>query len=379
MNILVLNSGSSSLKFQLINSEDEVVLHKGGVDGIGLDTCEVKFDSEKDSIKISDHSQAIKFILDKIPKDEIGAVGHRVVHGGSYFNKPTLITDDVIKKIDELKSIAPLHNPANLAGINACKELLPGLSQVAVFDTAFHQTLPKHAFMYSLPVEFYEKYGVRKYGFHGTSHKFIMQESRKTLNKDSVNIISAHVGNGTSICAIRDNKSIETSMGFTPLEGVLMGTRAGDLDPGVPLYIAHKEGLSLDDVDRLLNKESGLKGLTGSSDMRIIEKRALDGDEYAILAREMLAYRIVKYIGAYYAIVGKIDALVFTAGLGENDSILRTHVCSYLSHLGFELDELKNARHERIISKDSSKIKIMVIPTNEELTIARDVRAVLEK
>jgi len=373
MNILVLNSGSSSVKFKLFKDDD--VLREGRIEGIGLKNSTISFDGTKESVFIKDHDQAIELVLHNLSSSIVDVIAHRVVHGGSFFNTPTIINDDVIEKIRELSALAPLHNPHNLAGILSCKKHFPEVIQVAVFDTSFHQTLPKHSFMYSLPREFYEKYGIRKYGFHGISHNYILEESKKILGKDVVNIISIHCGGGTSLCAIKNNVSIETSMGFTPLEGVLMGTRAGDLDPGVPLYIAHKEHLTLDQVDHLLNMQRSLKGLTGESDMRTIHEMALSGDEYSILARDMLAYRIAKYIGAYYAIIGPIDAIVFTAGLGENDWDLRKKVCSYIEHLGFVIDDgLNEANKTTLISSMSSKIKILVIPTNEELMIARKTK-----
>ncbi len=386
MNILVLNSGSSSVKFKLIHIHDEEkenegrkekqrveeTLKKGSIEEIGSDNSKINFCGNESEEPIKNHDEAIELIINHLDFSLIDLIAHRVVHGGNKFKKPTIITDKVIATIDELKTIAPLHNPHNLAGILACKKHAPNIQQIAIFDTAFHQTMPAHAYMYSLPKKFYEKYHIRKYGFHGISHHYITEETRKFLGKEQVNIISVHCGNGTSLCAIKENKSIETSMGFTPLEGVLMGTRAGDLDPGVPLYIAHKEHLNLDQVDHLLNKQSGLKGLTGESDMRIIRERAENGDHYAILARDMLAYRIAKYIGSYHAILGPTDALVFTAGLGENDWQLREEITKYLEHIGFKLDKAINKINTTTeISTQDSKIKILVIPTNEELMMAR--------
>jgi acetate kinase len=378
MKVLVINSGSSSIKFQYMDvaGNNEAVLLKGMIDCIGFKGCSVKLGGKTESCTIKNHEEGIEFILSHIPKKDVEVVGHRVVHGAEKYIKPVVITDDVIKDIEEFSCLAPLHNPANLAGINACKKLLPEIPQVAVFDTAFHSTMPKEAFLYAIPYSYYEKKKVRKYGFHGTSHEYIMLEAVKLLGKEKVNIISCHLGNGSSICAIKDNKSIDTSMGFTPTSGVIMGTRSGDVDPGLVTELEKKENLTADQMEKILNKDSGLLGITGTNDMRTIWENSKNGDETsknkANLAMDMLAYSIVKYVGAYAAALGRVDAIVFTGGLGENAFYIRKKVIDYLEPMGVLLDHLKNERNEKIISRSVSSIKVLVIPTNEELMIAKE-------
>ncbi|RJP29116.1 MAG: acetate kinase [Candidatus Omnitrophota bacterium] len=351
MKILVINSGSSSIKYKLFHMPSEAVLFKGGIEHIG----------EKGS-KIKDHYEGLKLILAKI--DGVDVVGHRVVHGAQVFNKPVLISDKVTKEIKKCASIAPLHNPANLLGIMSCKKLLPGIKQVAVFDTAFHQTLPDYAYTYGLPLEYYSKYGIRKYGFHGTSHEYVAHEAARLMKKpiNKSKIITCHLGNGCSITAIKNGRSIDTSMGFTPLEGLLMGTRCGDIDPALVTYIMKLKKISADEADSLLNKRSGLKGISGiSNDMRLLEKKSKQGNKRARLAIDIFVYRIKKYIGAYIAAMGGLDALVFTAGIGENQKRIRQLVTSGL------------------FSFMNKKPKVLVIPTNEELLIARKAYGLISK
>jgi len=385
MKILVLNSGSSSIKFQLFSMEKHEVLCHGLIEKIGekLGHFKIKF-GEKELQKdenIKDHSFGLSILQEVLVEegilknfDELGGVGHRVVHGGDFFDRAVLVNDEVVRKIEELSSLAPLHNPVNLLGIKALAKEYPKLKQVAVFDTAFHQTLPKTAYIYALPYEQYTKNHVRRYGFHGTSHSFVAKEAAKKLGKDmdEANLITIHLGNGDSITAIKNGKSIDTSMGLTPLEGLVMGTRCGDIDPAIIFYLSRKLGLNIDELDKMLNKQSGLKGICGDNDMREIEKRVKAKDEMAKLALEIFCYRVKKYIGAYSVAIGKVDAIVFTGGIGENSSTVREMVCEGLEDsLGIELDTEKNLNHSDIISKDSSKIKIFVIPTNEELEIAQ--------
>jgi len=385
MKILVLNSGSSSIKFQLFSMEKHEVLCHGLIEKIGekLGHFKIKF-GEKELQKdenIKDHSFGLSILQEVLVEegilknfDELGGVGHRVVHGGDFFDRAVLVNDEVVRKIEELSSLAPLHNPVNLLGIKALAKEYPKLKQVAVFDTAFHQTLPKTAYIYALPYEQYTKNHVRRYGFHGTSHSFVAKEAAKKLGKDmdEANLITIHLGNGDSITAIKNGKSIDTSMGLTPLEGLVMGTRCGDIDPAIIFYLSRKLGLNIDELDKMLNKQSGLKGICGDNDMREIEKRVKAKDEMAKLALEIFCYRVKKYIGAYSVAIGKVDAIVFTGGIGENSSTVREMVCEGLEDsLGIELDTEKNLNRNDIISKDSSKIKIFVIPTNEELEIAQ--------
>ncbi len=381
MKVLVINSGSSSIKFEYIDvsKEKENVMLKGMIDNIGFKGCTIKMLGKQDSCTIKNHEEGIQYILSHVPRGNIEVIGHRVVHGGERYKESVLIDDDVIKTITELADLAPLHNPANLAGILACKKILPEIPQVAVFDTAFHATIPKEAYMYAIPYKYYEKYGIRKYGFHGTSHHYIMLESMKLLGKNKINIISCHLGNGSSVCAIKENKSFDTSMGFTPIAGIMMGTRSGDLDPGIITFLEEKENLTFDQVEKILNKNSGLLGITGTNDMRTIWAASKSDDEKnkqskiaANLAMDMLAYDIVKYIGSYAAALGKVDAIVFTGGLGENAFYIRKKVIDYLEPMGVLLDDLRNERNEIIISRSVSSIKVLVIPTNEELMIAKE-------
>ncbi|MBN1175818.1 acetate kinase [Candidatus Woesearchaeota archaeon] len=377
MNILVINSGSSSLKFQLINPATEEVITKGGVDGIGLEICKVKIDGTEDVIFLENHKAALNYVLERIDKSQIEAVGHRVVHGGEYYSSPAIVDETLIKRVTELSELAPLHNPANIQGIIACQEVLPGVKQVAVFDTAYHQTIPPKAYMYGIPYEYYERHKIRKYGFHGTSHKYIMQKTRDLLNKDPITMISCHIGNGSSIAAIKDNLSVDTSMGFTPLPGIVMGTRCGDIDPEIVSYLETKEGLSPNSVKNILNTKSGLLGVSGSSDMRIIYQRAEEGDFRAKLAIDILAYDIAKYVAAYAGILGPVDAITFTAGLGENAFYLREKVIHYFNTRDVSLDVERNKRNETVISTLDSVTKVLVIPTNEELMIAKETANVL--
>ncbi len=391
MKVLVINSGSSSVKYQLFNMEKEEVLVKGIVERIGIDGSflEQEF-SRRDELRIDEeienHSQAINLIMDTLLDDEVGviedmdeisAVGHRVVHGGEEFSGSVKITEEVIKKMEEVSDLAPLHNPPNLAGIRVCRELMPETPQIGVFDTSFHQSMPEHAYIYALPYEYYKEYGIRRYGFHGTSHRYVAQRAADMAGKDleDINIITCHLGNGASVAAVRKGKSVDTSMGLTPLEGLVMGTRCGDLDPAIVPFLQKREDLSPDEIDSIMNKESGLLGLSGiSNDSRDIEEAASEGDERAQLARDVFAYRVKKYIGAYTAAMGGVDAIVFTAGIGENAVGLREEMLSGLEYLGFELDEKANqTRGEEVeISTPESDVSVFVVPTDEELVIARD-------
>ncbi|MBW2991127.1 acetate kinase [Candidatus Woesearchaeota archaeon] len=385
MKILVLNSGSSSLKYKLFDMETERAVISGHVDGIGLDRCDVKIkhggltDEKKNLVK--DHVDAVMIALKSLKekqviKDyhEIGAIGHRVVHGGEHYSKPTLINEKVIKTIKQLFELAPLHNPPNLAGILACKKMLPKTSQVAVFDTAFHQSLPEEAYLYGLPYELYKTYKIRKYGFHGTSHKYVAHQAMKLLGRRESRIITCHLGNGASLAAVRNGKSIETSMGLTPLEGLIMGTRTGSLDPAIPLFLAVNKIFKVQELELYLNKKSGLLGISGlTRDVRDLHKASLKGNKRAKLALQMFAYRTAFYIGGYMAVLGGLDALVFTGGIGQGASFVRRDVCKYLEHLGIEVNKKLNKSNEIIISKPGARIKIYVIPTNEELQIAREV------
>lgn len=379
MNILVLNSGSSSVKFQLLSFPSQKLIVKGDVDGIGLDSCTVFVDGVTIKKKFKNHTDSLTYILDLLKKYSIDLIGHRVVHGGEYFSKATKITASVIKKIDNLSELAPLHNPANLAGILACKKLLPKVSQVAVFDTAFHQTIPKVAYLYALPIDYYTKYKIRKYGFHGTSHKYVMLEASKLLKKKNPSLLTCHLGNGSSITAIKKGKSINTSMGFTPLQGLIMGTRCGDLDPGIIPFLQEKTHYTSQEIELILNKKSGLLGIDGFSDMRTIYKKSLKGNKLCTLAIEMLAYDIVKYLGSYWAITGPIDAIVFTGGIGEHAYYLRKKVIDAFKHFGVKLDVSANKKNSVLISKKDSKVKVFLIPTNEELMIAKESYELLKK
>ena len=395
MNVLVINCGSSSLKFQLINSESEEVLAKGLCERIGIDG-RLTYQPEGGEKEISDkamptHTEAIQFVIDALTNektgvvkslDEIGAVGHRVVHGGEKFANSVVITDEVVKAIEECNDLAPLHNPANLIGISACQKLMPGTPMVAVFDTAFHQTMPEKADLYGLPYEYYEKYAVRRYGFHGTSHSFVSKHAAQFLGLDLDNskIIVAHLGNGASISAVLNGKCVDTSMGLTPLEGLVMGTRSGDMDPAIMEYIAKKEDLDIAGVMNVLNKKSGVQGISKlSSDFRDLEEGMEQGNELCAAAMEVFCYRVAKYIGAYVAALNGVDAIAFTAGIGENAPIVRTKVCEYLGYLGIALDEEQNNKRgeDLVISTPDSKVKVCIIPTNEELAIARETVALV--
>ena len=392
MKILVLNCGSSSIKYQVVNGSTLQWLVRGNISRIGEQNSEIwqqknKGGQVKFNKTIKDHEQAIKQILDGLLskatgsiKDisEIFAIGHRVVHGGEYFSQPTLITEDVLKKIDECSPLAPLHNPPQIKGIQACRKLLPGIPEVAVFDTAFHQTMPKTSYLYGLPFKYYEKYKIRRYGFHGTSHYYVANRAAKLEGKPikDLKIITCHLGNGSSLAAINGGKCMDTSMGFTPLEGLLMGTRSGDIDCSAVLYLMKQENISMDQMDDMLNTKSGLKGLSGNSnDMEKILKGASSKEEMSQTALEIFCYRIKKYIGAYAAALGRLDVLVFTAGIGENSVTVRTKSCEGLDFLGIVLDHYENVQTksvEKLISKKDARVKVWVIPTNEELVIAED-------
>ena len=396
MNILVINCGSSSLKYQLINSETEGVLAKGLCERIGIDgmlTYQPEGgEKEKSEIAMPTHTEAINAVLAALTNEksgvikslsEVGAVGHRVVHGGEKFTSSCLINDESMKAIEECNDLAPLHNPANLIGIRACQELMPGVPMVAVFDTAFHQTMPDVAYTYGIPYEYYEKYKVRRYGFHGTSHSYVSKRTAEIVGKpyDQMKIIVCHLGNGVSISAVNCGKSVDTSMGLTPLEGLVMGTRSGDLDPAIIDFVGKKEGLSLDEMNEVLNKKSGMLGISGvSSDGRDLEAAAETGNKRAQLALDVFDYRVIKYIGAYAAAMNGVDAIAFTAGIGENNIKMRKDVCSSLTYLGVKLDEEKNnvRGEERIISADDSKVQVLLVPTNEELAIARETLALVK-
>ena len=396
MNILVINCGSSSLKYQLINSETEGVLAKGLCERIGIDgmlTYQPEGgEKEKSEIAMPTHTEAINAVLAALTNEksgvikslsEVGAVGHRVVHGGEKFTSSCLINDESMKAIEECNDLAPLHNPANLIGIRACQELMPGVPMVAVFDTAFHQTMPDVAYTYGIPYEYYEKYKVRRYGFHGTSHSYVSKRTAEIVGKpyDQMKIIVCHLGNGASISAVNCGKSVDTSMGLTPLEGLVMGTRSGDLDPAIIDFVGKKEGLSLDEMNEVLNKKSGMLGISGvSSDGRDLEAAAETGNKRAQLALYVFDYRVIKYIGAYAAAMNGVDAIAFTAGIGENNIKMRKDVCSSLTYLGVKLDEEKNnvRGEERIISADDSKVQVLLVPTNEELAIARETLALVK-
>lgn len=389
MNILVINCGSSSLKFQVIDPTNEDVKAKGLVERIGIDNSRVEYepkDGEEIEIKqdIPDHKVGIQLVLDALTDkehgvlesmDDIAAVGHRVVHGAEEFNKSVVINDEVMKALDDCIELAPLHNPANIQGIEACKELMPDTPMVAVFDTAFHQTLEPVNYIYSLPYEYYEKYKVRRYGFHGTSHKYVSLRAADMLGKENPNVIVCHLGNGSSISAVKDGKCIDTSMGLTPLEGLTMGTRCGDIDPAIVPFIGKKEDMTYDEVDTMMNKESGVLGISGvSSDFRDLEEAAEKGNERAQLALDIFISKVVKYIGSYMTEFDYVDAIAFTAGIGENSSTMRKAIVDGLKIFGVEIDEEKNDMRgrEEVVSTEDSSIKVLVIPTNEELMIARD-------
>lgn len=392
MNILVINCGSSSLKFQLINSESEQCIAKGLCERIGIDGSMITYtpaggEKEKTVTPMADHTEAIRLVLDALTNsktgvvknlDEIGAVGHRIVHGGEKFAASTIIDDEVIAAIEECNELAPLHNPANLIGINACKKLMPNTPMVAVFDTAFHQTMPEEAYLYGLPYEYYKKYKLRRYGFHGTSHSYVSKRAAEVLGEkyEDLKIIVCHLGNGASISAVKNGKCVDTSMGLTPLEGLIMGTRSGDIDPAIMEFLAHKENKGIDDIMNILNKKSGVLGLSDnlSSDFRDLEDGYFAGDENAIRTMKTFCYHVAKYIGSYIAAMNGVDVICFTAGVGENGPLVRTMVCDYFGYMGIQLDEEANQKRgeDIVITTPDSRTKVMVIPTNEELAIARE-------
>lgn len=393
MNILVINCGSSSLKFQLINAETEKLIAKGLCERIGIDGSKISYTpdggtKEETVTPMANHTDAIRLVLQALTNektgvvrslDEIGAVGHRIVHGGEKFSEATVINEEVLAAITECNDLAPLHNPANLIGINACRELMPDTPMVAVFDTAFHQTMPEKAYMYGLPYEYYEKYKIRRYGFHGTSHSYVSRKAAEVLGKkyEDLKIIVCHLGNGASVSAVMNGKCVDTSMGLTPLEGLIMGTRSGDIDPAIIEFIAHKEGKSIDEIMTILNKKSGVLGLSNnlSSDFRDLEAGYHEGNERAVNTMETFAYRVAKYIGAYAAAMNGVDVICFTAGVGENGPFVRSMICdNYLGYLGIKLDEEANKKRgeDIAITTPDSRTTVMVIPTNEELAIARE-------
>ncbi len=400
MKILVLNCGSSSIKYQLFQIEEKKVLAKGVVEKIGMKGSFLKHEKASGQKvqfegEILDHKAGIEYVLGVLVSvkhgclktlEEIEAVGHRVVHGGERFKGSVLITDEVVAEMEKFIELAPLHNPPNLKGIYAIKALIPSIPQVGVFDTAFHQTMPPHAFMYAIPYALYKKYGIRRYGFHGTSHRYVSERAIEILGLDveSSKIITCHLGNGASVCAIKNGQSVDTSMGFTPVEGLIMGTRSGDIDMGAVTYIMDKEKIGTKSASVLFNKHSGLLGISGlSSDSRDIREAAYEkGDERAMLAIDMFNYRIKKYIGSYAAAMGGIDALVFTGGIGENSDITRSGICEELGFMGVEIDEnLNNGLRgkEQLISKSDAKVKVLVVPTNEELMIANDTMEIVRQ
>ncbi|MCR5353583.1 MAG: acetate kinase [Clostridiales bacterium] len=402
MKILVINAGSSSIKYQLIDMTDETLLAKGQCDRIGIDGGNFKQknnkgDEYKINIQIANHEEGIKLIVDALTSkehgvissmSEINAVGHRVVHGGEKFSGAVIIDDDTVNAIKECSDLSPLHNPANLTGIKACEEIMSGVPQVAVFDTGFHQTMPDYAYLYPIPYEYYEKYKIRRYGFHGTSHRYVTMRAADMLGKkaEDINIVTCHLGNGSSITAVKGGKSFDTSMGVTPLDGIMMGTRSGSIDPAIIPYLMEKEGLTAKEIDVLLNKKSGMLGVSGgvTSDNRDIEEGAKAGNKRYQLIESMLCHQITKYIGAYAAAMGGIDAVVFTGGIGENNPQYRTRVADKLGFLGVKIDEETNKKAFRTsveydISTPDAKVRMLVIPTNEELMIARDTYELVNK
>ena len=397
MKVLVINCGSSSLKYQVIDSETEHVLAKGLCERIGIDGVLTYQPAGQDKIKyeaaMPAHRQAVELVLKQLTNpengilksiDEIDAVGHRMVHGGEKFACSTLLTDDVLKTVESCNDLAPLHNPPTLVGVAACRELLPTTPMVGVFDTAFHQTMPPEAYIYGLPYEYYEKYAVRRYGFHGTSHKYVSLRAAEILGKkpEDLKIVVCHLGNGSSISAVDGGKCVDTSMGLTPLEGLVMGTRSGDIDPTCIEFIAHKENLSLEQVMDIVNKKSGVLGISGvSSDFRDLDEAAKAGNKRADLALRVFAHSVVKYIGSFIAVMNGVDAIVFTAGIGENDDIIRSRIIEHFDYLDTTLDQKANKMHgeERIISTPDSKVKVICIPTNEELAICRDTVEIVTK
>jgi len=394
MNILVVNSGSSSIKYQLFDMEEaERLLVKGIADRIGLEDsylCSQGPDGAEDrrEIPLVDHRAALKAVCESLHSrgggwaaDHLGGVGHRVVHGGETFSRSVLIDEHVLAVLRQLAELAPLHNPPNIMGIEVCREMMPDVPNVAVFDTALHQTMPPKAYLYGLPLELYREYGIRKYGFHGTSHAYVAGEAARRLGRplEDLKVITCHLGNGCSITAFSGGKSVDTSMGFTPLEGLVMGTRSGDLDPAVPLYLVKDLGMRAEEVDRLLNEESGLKGLCGQRDMRDIVERAQRGEEAANTAVEVFVYRIQKYIGAYTAALGGVDVIVFTAGIGQNSPYIRSKVLQPFRYLGIKVDDGRNGENQAIFSSPDSAVYTMTIPTNEELVIARDTYEIVTR
>lgn len=397
MNILVVNCGSSSLKFQLIAADTEQVIAKGICERIGIAGSRMVYqpagkEKQIKEMPLDNHTEAIRMVLAALTDahtgvvtdlKEIGAVGHRIVHGGEQFSEASLITGEVVESIERCSQLAPLHNPANLTGIRACMELMPDTPMAAVFDTAFHQTMPREAYLYGIPYEYYEKYRIRRYGFHGTSHSYVSKRAAEVLGKsyEELKMIVCHLGNGASISAVNGGRCVDTSMGLTPLEGLIMGTRSGDIDPAIMEFIAHEEGKSIDEIMNILNKESGVLGLSGgfSSDFRDLEDAYLDGREEGIRSMDAFAYRTAKYIGAYTAALNGVDVICFTAGLGENSPLIRKLVCRYLGYLGVELDEDMNNQRGRdlVISTKESATVVMVISTNEELAIARETYRLL--
>lgn len=398
MNILVINCGSSSLKFQLIDSQTEKLIAKGLCERIGIEGSRMVYapagrEKVNKVIPMKDHTEAIRLVLSALTDqetgvlaslNEIGAVGHRIVHGGEKFASSTVITDEVIKAIEACNDLAPLHNPANLIGIAACKELMPDTPMAAVFDTAFHQTMPEEAYLYGIPYEYYEKYKVRRYGFHGTSHSYVSRQAAKLLGKkyEDVKLVVCHLGNGASVSAVKNGSCVDTSMGLTPLEGLIMGTRSGDIDPAIIEFLMNKENMTGHEVIELLNKKSGVLGLSGgfSSDFRDLEDAFERKEAAAVRTMKAFAYRVVKYIGAYAASMNGVDAICFTAGLGENSPFIRDMICSYLGYLGITLDEKANQKRgeDKDITTPESKTRVLVIPTNEELTIARETFALIK-
>ena len=398
MNILVINCGSSSLKFQLIDSKSEQVIAKGLCERIGIEGSRIVYqkpgmDKKITQAPMEDHKVAIRMVIDALTDaetgvvsslSEIGAVGHRIVHGGEKFAASTLIDDEVIAAIEACSELAPLHNPANLIGIRACAELMPGTPMAAVFDTAFHQTMPEEAYLYGIPYSYYEKDKIRRYGFHGTSHSYVSKRAAQVLGEDitKLKLIVCHLGNGASVSAVKYGKSVDTSMGLTPLEGLIMGTRSGDIDPAIIEFIAHKEGKTLEEIMKILNKESGVLGVSGglSSDFRDLEDSYLAGKPEGARAMKTFAYRVAKYIGAYTAAMNGVDGICFTAGLGENSALVRSMICEYLGYLGVKLDQEQNKKRgeDLVISTADSNTKILVIPTNEELAIARETYALVK-
>ncbi|MBR5755938.1 MAG: acetate kinase, partial [Firmicutes bacterium] len=388
MKVLVVNCGSSSLKYQVLDMPSEELLCKGLVERIGIEGSVIKHEKIGQDkfvleVPMKDHTEAIGHVIDALldadhgvakSMDEIGAVGHRIVQGGEKFAKSELVTDEMIKAVEGLSELAPLHNPANLLGIAACKKLMPNTPMVGVFDTSFHQTMPAESYIYALPYELYEKYGVRRYGFHGTSHRYVTERAAAMLGKkpEEVNLVTCHIGNGASCAAVKNGKCFDTSMGLTPLEGLVMGTRCGDIDPAIIPFVAGKENMTFADIDTMMNKKSGIQGISGiSSDMRDVEEAMNKGDKRAKIAWDVFAHRVKHYIGAYMAEIGGADAIVFTAGVGENSATMRADICKGLENLGIKIDAEKNKvrGEERDLSAAGSTVKVLLIPTNEELMI----------